>query len=250
MVKKNALMAGLICLNCGLAFAQEPSILVQLLDTQASLVSIESEISGWFKKPGSDVAMDPTRQRLLVRQNIARASYRRSGAGVIVHASGVIVTNAHNVNNSQRITVVFSNQERVPARIVTLVGHLDLALLKISPPFALQAVPIADSSQIALGDEIITVGNSPLLKQTISAGKVIGLGSVRDSKDQQTELIQTTLNLYKGDSGGPLFNRKGHLVGLLTASETASDRSSFAIPSHQILFYLQEYLKKSSTETK
>lgn len=239
----------LILLPVSSVQAQSSSILAQILDAQPSLVSVESEMSGWFKKPGAQIGIDRREHVLAMSRKIGRASYHRSGAGVIVHSSGVIVTNAHNVKNADRVTVVLANNSRIPARLVTLVDYVDLALLQIQPPFPLRAIPIADSDKIVLGEDIMTVGNSPLLKQTVSGGKIIGLGTVQlssPSGPQPTSLIQTSLNLYKGDSGGPLFNRQGYLIGLLTAGETTSRHSSVAIPSNQIRRYLEEYLQSAS----
>jgi S1-C subfamily serine protease len=228
------------------------SLLDQILQDQPAIVSIESDITGWYQTPRQGAAIDPQTGRMVVLRNVARASYHRSGAGVIIHPLGIIVTNAHNVKNANKIVVVFSNSTRVAARLVTLVDNNDLALLQIKPPFPLQVISIADSDKIALGEEIITIGNSPMLKQTVSGGKVTGLGTshtLRQQGQNRTDLIRTSLNLYHGDSGGPLFDRKGQLIGLLTASETSTDHSSFAIPSNQIRIHLNNYLKTLKPQT-
>ena len=163
------------------------------------------------------------------------------GAGVVIDPSGIIITNGHTVDKANKITVAFKDNTVWPAEVLLVINNLDLGFLKVNVPSPLPIVTIADSDQITLGDEIITVGNSEFLKQTVSGGKIKGLGTSRSRQDQnQTDLIQTTVNLYKGDSGGPLFDHEGRLIGLMTASETAHDHSSFAVPSNKIKKYLEE----------
>jgi S1-C subfamily serine protease len=225
------------------------SLLDEIMQIQPSIVSIETEITGLYKTPRQGAAINPQTGQIVTVQNVARASFSRGGSGVIVHPSGIIVTNAHLTKNANRIMVNLNEQTKVPGKVVTLVENIDLALIQIQPPFPLKAIPIADSNLVVLGDEIINIGNSPVLHQTISGGKVIGLGTSRALKAKgksRNDLIQTSLNIYKGDSGGPLLNRKGHLIGLVTASEQKADHSSFAIPANQIRYYLDQYLQKNS----
>jgi S1-C subfamily serine protease len=227
----------------------QTSIIDQMQKTQASIVTIRSDLSSFYKTPGNRAAIDPRTGRMVVLNTLTKASYRRGGAGVIVHSSGIIVTNAHVVDKANEIKVVLHDQTEVPAQVLTVVGNLDMALLKINSPYSLTAVTIANSDEIRLGDEIMTVGNSEFLNQTLSGGKVIGLGVNRTEQKEghtRNDLIQTTVNLYEGDSGGPLFDRNGFLIGLMTAKETAADHSSFAIPSNKIKQYLVEYLRTHS----
>lgn len=227
----------------------QTSIIDQIQQTQNSIVAIRADVSSFYKAPGQKMAIDPATGRMVVLRTLTKASYRRDGAGVIVHRAGIIVTNAHVVDKANEIKVILHDKTEVPAKVIRLIENLDVALLKIDPPYPVAAVPIADSDRIRLGDEIITVGNSQLLNQTVSGGKVIGLGVNKTeykAGNTRTDLIQTTINLYEGDSGGPLFDRNGFLIGLMTAKETAADHSSFAVPSNRIKQYLLEYLKPAS----
>ena len=231
--------------------AQEPSIIDQMQKAQASVVNIEAEIASLYKSPPSKPVLNPKTGRLIVVRNLAKSSFLRSGAGVVIHPSGVIVTNAHTVSQANNIQIKFKDGPRISAKIVRFINNLDLALLQIKPPFPLTAISLADSDEIQLGDEIINIGNSDLLDQSISGGKIIGLGTSRRLKQSgknRTDLIQTTLNLYQGDSGGPLFDREGRLVGLMTAKETSADHSSFAIPSNKIKQQLIKYLSDLKRE--
>ena len=230
---------------CPLGFGQD-SIIDQIQKTQASIVTIKADISSFYKTPSQRAAIDPKTGKMVLLRTVAKASYNRVGAGVIIHPLGVIVTNAHVVDKATEIKVILHDQTMVRAKVLRLVDNLDMALLKIEPPYPLTAVNIANSDQIRLGQEIITIGNSAILNQTVSGGKIKGLGVSRTDQRSgrvQNNLIQTTINLYEGDSGGPLFNQDGFLIGLMTAKETAADHSSFAIPSNKIKQYLLEYLQ-------
>lgn len=227
----------------------QPSLLNQIIQSQTAIVSIKAENRQSFRTDKKSIALDAKTGRLVALQNIATNAYQRYGAGVIVHPSGVIVTNAHTINKADFITVVLHDNTQVPAKVVSFVNNLDFGLLKITPPYPLAAIAIADSDQIKLGEEVITVGNSEFLKQTVSGGKITGIGTnhaARQRGQTRTDLIQTTINLYHGDSGGPLFDRQGRLLGLMTAKETSADHSSFAIPSNKIGKYLIEYLQKQN----
>ncbi|MDP2654623.1 MAG: trypsin-like peptidase domain-containing protein [Candidatus Omnitrophota bacterium] len=230
--------------TAGPALAQT-SIIDQMQRTQQSVVSIRSDNTAAYQsKPLA--ARDPQSGRIVILRNVAAASYRRQGAGVVIHGSGVIVTNAHVVEKAQHIFVTFSDGTEFPADVIGFEGDIDMALLKVVPPRPIAAVPLADSDRVELGDEIFTIGSSAFLKQTLTGGKVIGLGTNRTEQNhgrKRVDLLQTTVNLYEGDSGGPLFNRDGQLIGLMTAKETAADHSSFAVPSNKIALHLWEYLK-------
>ena len=230
----------------------QPSIIDQIQKTQPAIVTVTSKVSGVYQLPEVSMARDPHTGRVIAAHHVTQASYQRYGAGVIVHPSGLIVTNAHNIAKAEHIQVILSDQTETSAQVIDFINNIDLALLKINSATQLPSVKIADSDELKLGDSVITVGNSEYLKQTISGGKIIGLGTNRTETShgkKRTDLIQTTINLYHGDSGGPLFDKDGQLIGLMTAKESNSIRSSFAVPSNKIVKYLSDYLndeKKSN----
>lgn len=225
------------------SFAQD-SIINQMLKTQQAVVEIQTENADLFKTPQRKAAIDPKTGRIVAARKIVQRSYQRNGAGVIVHPDGIIVTNAHIGHKADTIKITLNTEEILFAQPIRIVNDLDLLLLKINTGRPLPFVQLADSDKIALKDDVITIGNSTLLKNTISGGRVIGIGVNRKLKHtgkHRTDLIQTTVNLYHGDSGGPLFDRYGRLIGLMTADEGTADHSSFAIPSNKIKKYLIEY---------
>ena len=238
-------------MTCFLSLAAVPaaaqtSIIEEMQNARAGVVAVSAVNRNIYKSPG-ELVRDPKTGRIFLARKLARAAYQRDGAGVIVDPSGIIVTNAHTIYEAQQVAVTLNDGSRIPARVLRLVKGDDIALLKIPPHPSLFTVPIADSDRVKLGDEVITIGSSSLLKKTISGGTVIGLGHSRGTGNKvRNNLIQTTINVYKGDSGGPLFDRHGRLIGLITASEEARDRSSFAVPSNDITRYLSAYLKQTN----
>ncbi len=228
------------------AQAQPFNILVQMMETQEAVVEVHAINTDVFESSQAVAGINPETGSLVIINRRPVAQYERSGSGVIIHPEGIIVTNAHTVYRANRVQINLDDGQTFPARIIKYVNDMDLALLKIDTPMLLPFVDIADSDFVRLGQDVVTIGNSPVLKETISGGKIIGIGVERTLKKlgtRRTDLIQTTVNLYQGDSGGPLFNDQGDLIGLMTADEGSRDHSSFAIPSNRIKQYLLEYLK-------
>ncbi len=232
-------------------FAQQPSIIDQMIRIKPSLVEVNAiNAAATLNAPQQrSLFRDPKTGKIIVLdRGTTLATYERSGSGVILHSSGIIVTNAHIVGNAQRVDVLLADGQKLATKVVRFAPDLDLALLKIETPLPLHPVTLADSSQIMLAQEIFTVGSSPLLKEAISGGKITGLASSRNgvySNAYESDFFQTSMNIYKGDSGGPLFNRKGELVGLMTAKLLSRDNSSFAVSSNKIRRYLIAYLRET-----
>ncbi len=229
------------------AAAQE-SLIASVNRSRGSLVEIIAENANLFRSPGSKAVIDRETGRLVVMRNIQSAVHKRFGAGVILSPDGYIATNAHTVYKADRILVKLNDGTVLPADALKLFPDDDLSLLKVRVSRSLDPISLSDSSTLRLGDEVVTVGNSELLKRTISGGKVIGLGSSRSRKGQDpgddTEIIQTNITLYKGDSGGPLLDSKGRLIGMMVAGQVQRRRSSFAVPSNRIYQHYVTYRKQ------
>ncbi len=240
-----ALLVGLYTFSPLSGFAQPPSIIEKINTLKASTVRIKALNAGLFQGQRPRAALDKRTGRIIVLRNVQGGSYNRFGAGVFVHPSGIIVTNAHTIHLADRITVTLNDNTELPARALFLVNNMDIGFLQVDPPYPVTPVPLANSDEIQLRDEIINIGNSEFLQQTVSGGQITGIGNSRTLKvsPEKNYLIQTSINLYQGDSGGPLFDRHGKLIGLVTAKETTADHSSFAIPSNIINRFLQEYLQ-------
>lgn len=189
-------------------------------------------------------AIDKNTGHILILRNAKTAIFKKTGAGIIIDPSGIIVTNYHTVASAKRITVTLSDKTSVSAQMLQAFPDEDFVFLKIIPPDTLIPVYFADSNTLQLNEEIFTVGHSDVLDQTISGGKIIGLGSSRtkSSNTEGVDIFQVNINIYKGDSGGPLLNRRGEFVGLMTAGQLEKDRSSFAVASNKIKKHYLEYL--------
>jgi len=223
----------------GSASAQS-SIIANVQKSLQSIVSVKAKNIEVQDAPPA-MARDPKTGRVLVAQRASGKYYSRTGAGILIDPGGVIVTNLHTIINAHYVKVITYSGTELPAKVLTVFGGEDLAFISIDNSEHLSPITIADSDKVKLGEEIISVGNSKLLKQTISGGKIIGIGNSRHG-DDDADLFQVNINVYHGDSGGPLLNKKGQLIGLMVASETRANRSSFAIPSNKIHDHYLEYL--------
>ena len=175
---------------------------------------------------------------------VSSTGYLREGGGVIVDPAGIIVTNAHIVRQAGRIRVVLSDNMELAVIAIAIAPDADLAFLKIAPPGPLESAQLAGSDEIMSGATVYNIGRSEALRGTITEGRIIGLGSksIVDIKGQLNTSfgsIITDLDVYSGDSGSPIFNGEGHLIGLIRArSESGSACASLAIPATSIRNYL------------
>jgi len=181
------------------------------------------------------------------RRSGSFATQHGFGSGFVIDSSGLIVTNRHVVENAVRITVTFKDQTTLPARIVGRLSRADVALLKVTSSKPLPFVTWGDSDKLRLGDDVIAIGNPLGLGGSVSAGIVSGLN--RDiSTTPYDEFIQTDAAINHGNSGGPLFDSRGRVVGINTAIYSPSETSgsigiSFALPSETATFIIDETLK-------
>ncbi|MDP8264639.1 MAG: trypsin-like peptidase domain-containing protein [Candidatus Aceula lacicola] len=233
-------LSGLSFLNLK-AIAQE-SVIQKIHLALPSIVEITAQNKIMVRGPQS-LALDKETGQLVHVKGVKTAEYTRKGSGVIIDPAGVIATNAHIVSGANKIAVHLFDGKTVSAVPFLVIDKQDIAFIKIDPPYPFTRIAFADSSAITLGDEVITVGSSPFLKKTLSAGRIIGLAKKNPHESNEPDLFHVNFNIYHGDSGGPLFNPKGQLLGLMVAGQMQSDRSSFAIPSNKILQFYLQYLQ-------
>ena len=157
------------------------------------------------------------------------------GSGFIIDPSGLIVTNNHVIAGADEITVTLQDNTVLKA---TLVGHddrTDLALLQVHPDHKLPSVAFGDSDHSRVGDWVLAIGNPFGLGGTVTAGIVSARG--RDiQQGPYDDFIQTDAPINRGNSGGPLFDMDGHVVGINTAIYSPSGGSigiGFSIPSNE-----------------
>ncbi len=154
------------------------------------------------------------------------------GSGVIVDPDGFILTNNHVVENAQKITVRLSEDEEYAARIVGRDPPTDLALLKINARRHLPAAKLGDSDALRVGDWVLAIGSPFGLEQTVTAGIVSAKGRAIGAGPYD-DFIQTDAAVNPGNSGGPLVNTGGEVIGINSAIVSESGGSvgiGFAIP--------------------
>ncbi len=155
------------------------------------------------------------------------------GSGFFCDAAGHIVTNAHVVEGAAKIIATLSTGKVVPAKVVAVHPKVDLALIKIVPPFPLQKAKLGDSSAVQVGEWVLAVGNPFGLGRTVTVGIVSGKGRFI-GLGPDDNFIQTDASINPGNSGGPLFNMAGEVVGVNTAIIAAGKGIGFSIPSNCI----------------
>lgn len=164
------------------------------------------------------------------------------GSGVVYKSNGYIVTNAHVVKDLKNLTVVFSDGTLLPGRVVCCDELADIAIVKVDK-IGLKPVAFADETTIVSGKTAIAIGTpiSLSMRNTVTKGIVCGNGvSINDS---HYKLIQTDATVNPGNSGGPLLNTKGELIGI-TSSKYVSmsiDNVAFAIPVDTVEYVINQY---------
>ena len=172
-----------------------------------------------------------------------------TGSGSVLDQSGTILTNQHVIDGAKEITVRLSNSNSYPAILIGQDPDTDIAILRIDAP-AEQLEPIAwgDSQSLQVGQRIYAIGNPFGLERTMSAGMISSLNRQIPSREGRTmrSLIQVDMSLNQGNSGGPLLNTRGELIGMNAAIMSSSGDSAgvgFAIPSSTIQRIVGKLLK-------
>ncbi|MGB9153437.1 MAG: DegQ family serine endoprotease [Alphaproteobacteria bacterium] len=155
------------------------------------------------------------------------------GSGFIIDPSGYIVTNNHVIDDADEITVILQDDTNLKATVVGRDTKTDLALLKVTPKKPLTAVTFGDSDKVRVGDWILAIGNPYGLGGTVTAG-IISARARDIQSGPYDEYLQTDAPINRGNSGGPMFDMDGNVVGVNTAIYSPSGGSigiGFAIPS-------------------
>ena len=159
------------------------------------------------------------------------------GSGFIIDRTGVILTNAHVVDNANKVTVTLKDGRTFKGEVKGVDEVTDLAVVKIDDPGStLPVAPLGDYSQVQVGDWAIAVGNPVGLDNTVTLGIISTLGRSAAKvgiPDKRVEFIQTDAAINPGNSGGPLLNFKGEVVGINTAIRADAMGIGFAIPINQ-----------------
>jgi serine protease Do len=166
------------------------------------------------------------------------------GTGFVIDPTGVIATNSHVVQDAYRIDVSFADGTTVPAHLLKATRLIDVALIKIDVGHPLPALHWGDSDTLQVGDPVFVVGNALGVGISVSGGIVSGLNrNIMDSP--YDDYIQTDAAINHGNSGGPLFNKNGEVIGINTALLSATSSWSglgFAIPARNAQLVIERLM--------
>jgi serine protease Do len=185
------------------------------------------------------------------RQNGENHARRSSslGSGFVIDPSGVIVTNNHVIDGANDIEIIFTDGSKLKAELVGKDAKIDIAVLRVKPPKPLPAVKFGDSDKSRVGDWVLAVGNPFALGGTVTAGIVSATRRNIDSGPYDN-YIQTDAAINRGNSGGPLFNLDGDVIGVNTAILSPSGGSvgiGFATPADTVQPVVEQLLKFGET---
>ena len=156
------------------------------------------------------------------------------GSGFIIDSSGIVITNNHVIDGADEINVILQDNTSLRATLVGTDPRTDIAVLRVTHDAPLPAVPWGDSDTAMVGDWVLAIGNPFGLGGTVTAGIISARG--RDIRQGPfDDFIQTDAAINRGNSGGPLFNMRGEIIGINTAIYSPSGGSigiGFSIPSN------------------
>jgi serine protease Do len=168
------------------------------------------------------------------------------GSGFIIDTSGIVVTNNHVIADADEINVIMNDGTKIKAELVGVDKKTDLAVLKFTPVKPLIAVKFGDSEKLRLGEWVIAIGNPFSLGGTVTAG-IVSARNRDINSGPYDSYIQTDASINRGNSGGPLFNLDGDVIGVNTLIISPSGGSigiGFAVPSKtvtQVVAQLREF---------
>jgi serine protease Do len=171
-----------------------------------------------------------------------------AGSGFIISPEGYIVTNHHVVEKAEKITVTLSNDQKLDAKLIGSDSRTDLALIKVESKAALPFVKFGNSDESRVGDVILTIGNPFGLGSTVTSGIISA--QARDIHTNSGNIIdnfiQTDASINRGNSGGPMFNMKGEVIGINFAIFSPTGGSvgvGFAVPSTAAKPIIEQLMK-------
>jgi S1-C subfamily serine protease len=170
------------------------------------------------------------------------------GSGFILNKDGLILTNNHVIDNAQRVEVMLSDKHKYKATVMGVDKNHDLALLKIDAPNLVPAV-LSESNGLVVGQRVYAIGNPFGLEGTMTRGIISSIRSIRGPNNSPIEdAIQTDAAVNPGNSGGPLLNSRGEVIGITTliASNPNVDQSAgigFAIPVNTAKAVIADFAK-------
>ncbi len=184
--------------------------------------------------------------------NGAPAHPRKSsslGSGFVIDPSGIVITNNHVVGDANDIVVIFTDGRKLKAKVIGKDPKVDVAVLKVESDKPLKTVKFGDSDKARVGDGVMAVGNPFGLGETVTAG-ILSARNRNIESGPYDDFLQTDASINKGNSGGPLFNLDGEVIGINTAILSPSGGSigiGFATPSNTVEPVIEQLQKFGET---
>lgn len=212
-----------------LMLASALTSIAPLAHAQADRVSQQNSIADLVER------VSPAVVNIVVTTDDGETTSEGQGSGFVIASNGEVVTNYHVIDGGSYITVVFNNGIEFPAKIVGTDEETDLALLKIASRDPFPSVNWYQGEPIRIGDWVIAIGNPFGIGQSTSLGIISAIGRDRVESGAYVDYIQTDATINRGNSGGPLFNPRGEVIGVNSAIFSPTGASvgiGFSIP-HQ-----------------
>lgn len=238
-------LAALIGIACPAAAREPtdlPNLAAQVID---SVVNISTTRRATVATNTGNVGQPP-RAPGASRQTNPQQLLSSLGSGFVIDASGIIITNEHVIRDAEEINVILHDGTRLRAELLGEDAYIDVAVLRVQPATALPAVKFANSDEIRVGEPVMAIGNPSGLGGTVTAGIVSAKN--RDIRLSPFDnFIQTDAAINRGNSGGPLFNMAGDVIGINTLGFSPSGGSiglNFAVPANTaqpIIAQLREF---------
>ncbi|PIN91289.1 hypothetical protein COU57_01270 [Candidatus Pacearchaeota archaeon CG10_big_fil_rev_8_21_14_0_10_32_14] len=200
----------------------------KLSDLNSELTELKTSASSDF----SNVIEDSVPSVVTIRTNVAQ------GTGFVITDDGYVVTNAHVLSGASSVSAINFDKEILEAEFIGYDGDFDVALLKI--PGSYDALSLADSDTVQVGEKVIAIGNPLGLQFSVSEGIISAVH--RSGINEEDSYLQTDAALNPGNSGGPLINKGGNVVGINNFKIGSGEGLSFALESN----YLRDTINKIS----
>jgi serine protease Do len=172
---------------------------------------------------------------------------RSSGSGFIIDAGGLIVTNAHVVEDADYLQIRLADGRRFTGKVIGQDARVDLALVRIEGASNLPTLPLGDSNRLRVGEFVMAVGHPFGLEQSVSFGIVSRKGSPLTVAAPGFDFIQTDAAINPGNSGGPLVNMAGQVVGV-NSMAARNGSIGFAIPANLVKLLVPQLATKGKVE--
>ncbi|MFQ5588786.1 MAG: trypsin-like peptidase domain-containing protein [Nitrospiria bacterium] len=199
----------------------------------------EGEAQGIFKDFFNDIFKNTPRRPL---------KQRSLGSGFIISKSGFILTNHHVISKADQITIRLLDRREFIGEIVAKDEARDLAVIKIPAQDDLPVVTLGDSSQIEVGEWAIAIGNPFGLDRTVTVGVISATGRNHLGLPDEGEFLQTDASINIGNSGGPLLNVAGQVIGINTAIVASGQGIGFAIPIDAVKKIMRDWTGERPVE--